>query len=869
MLLICTFKGSTSIFHFYLFSGSKAVESTFALLTETFKHIIDKSGSSTFDQLVSQLHDPSSDEPCRDQGYMELYCKLKEIKDLLRSHLIELQRASRSGWSTPEAKHRRAALLIWLTIQKVNVSTEQMTKLSDDVLGLIYDLLKSNDDVNVKHFKDLVSFIPSLKSNQLRYSGHYCSKMQASKRPSGCIFSEMVKSLYSYAKFLSNAGTNVKYVQTRYDLQKKLHMAKLNSINDDITSSTLEIKQSLHEFSTQLQTFIAENLATRFDALEKYFKALADFDRRKNQADVGYIKGKLKDFDKDIKSKEDKVAEKIRILVICSVSSATAELAQRTVELAQQIAAASNPFSWLTGGSDLNDVADRANAVAIAVVNEIRAVRVKIAFDKLAKRVDKLMKDFAKNAKYIKAVRTAIDKFDGYLNKNKQVDQNQLSEYVDEFLEAYNNYSPAVNKDSMDKYGALLEKFADESCDMIYAGGTLASSAVQDHVARKDYCLTINADIQSLMTSYNELYDFQFDMMETLAQVVKAHVAYVSAEQLSTQFEKPNIDDYKREKLALSQMSLNLLLVSRIHKIQLVRQFCNYVEYLNAGNQVVECKEALESLSDTSIDNLIALKLPRCSSTNVEEKMVSIPTQPSKDGDQAYIALDDLYSGRETYFKIPDSQWLLSNGWLFPGDEFGRVYYLEDMKIYLPDVSDASRSIRVEMTTSGSARLLPEINSTHYHLSDSETKIRYQYEDLFYRCSSGKVIPSPYDYCKNQDMSLCTISETKKKVISPSIFSPWKIKAEIFNKRDNSVYRRKIFATPVKVMADIKLCVMQTSDSYFGAPSLELTTGLKDRCCVQSVMNGNGTYWDEQKERCEPCPDGSRQAASGYYCYET
>ena len=84
------------------------------------------------------------------------------------------------------------------------------------------------------------------------------------------------------------------------------------------------------------------------------------------------------------------------------------------------------------------------------------------------------------------------------------------------------------------------------------------------------------------------MYDFQFDFMDSMAAVVRAHVAEKSATGLNDELGKlKSIQSDITNLVALRKFSLGMIITSRLHTLMAAVSYCSMLEYKNGGkNQV-------------------------------------------------------------------------------------------------------------------------------------------------------------------------------------------------------------------------------------------------------------------------------------------
>ena len=535
-----------------------------------------------------------------------------------------------------------------------------------------------------------------------------------------------------------------------------------------------------------------------------------------------------------------------------------------------------NPIQYLIGEYDAADALDRADDLSQASLDLIKQKKLGNHFWEASKMALKIKQDYLKNGYQLKEVRKVVDRF------FKMTNEDDFKNIPDEFLALYSGYTPMVNKDEIAKFMELLGNMVDEACDELSETSTM-TVIVAGGVADSGVCITIKSDLEGLEEIYSQMYDFQDDLMDSMAEVVKENLAYLSAGELITSFQESKVD--MNDAIKLKVMSVKMLVVNQIYKTKVITYYCNYLEYINGGVQPDVCKKALLLLDDASIDELISFNGKHLSCSNPHPHPFRIPTSKSKDGDTAFIDLDRLYSGKPTLFKIPDANWLAENKWIYSRDRFNHAFYLHDFQIFLPDIVTAhSRYIRVEIVSSSDiVQLQPGKEATRYYLQDKDiNKFNFDYKDALDSngCDADHLKRNPSDLCRDQNKNnkkstdACIREQTKAvRKIQPSVFSTWVIKA-YENHGDTLV--KPNFTTPAYVAANIKLCAKEIKgmnsciEKIHGncAKNAMRKKANKPVCC------GNNKYWNREKKNgngrlggCDECPSGSKRSITGTYCY--
>ena len=220
---------------------------------------------------------------------------------------------------------------------------------------------------------------------------------------------------------------------------------------------------------------------------------------------------------------------------------------------------------------------------------------------------------------------------------------------------------------------------------------------MQTTFAGLGHCLTTQGDISKMMEIFSKIYNYQFDLMETLATAVRAYQSQFFANRLDTRLRVTSEQDLSSEEddkaISLHQMMLSFYLIYRIHTLQVVVQHCNYLQFKNAGEMPSVCLSAMRTLEQRELSNLIAFQAGKC--TPESFKFVDIPTIKSDNDDStSWINMTRLYKGEEIPFQIPSFEWLVENNWITRADASDTAIYLSAFELFLPSDSPEKKRKR-------------------------------------------------------------------------------------------------------------------------------------------------------------------------------
>ena len=705
---------------------------------------------------------------CQTKHIATLSCPLKKTFSQLSTLVDEVKSAG--TWTGSKIRDLRTGTLVLFIVTGLNnfvyIKQSRIKRITQNVFKSVYTYSKLND---VRKMQRFINYMPTIDDLEYTTNGPCAQNMNNLKINIACLFKSSLREIYLFLNSQKGDERNTKIISTDLDSRELLRQARLEGISNSIETQTLEIKTDLLEFTDQIKQYFDNGLGQRFGALETYFKALATFDGNKAEADIGFINGRLKSFTDQIADILPDLKERMQAMIIGSITANAADLAQRIAQLVVTIATGSNPFD-----PEPADVMDAANEVAQSTVSLIKAVRLQTQFSKLTNLGIQIGTKFGQNYDYLIKVKAIVAGL-----REKKTTSN-LDKEIQIFLKNYTDYDPQVQKQDLTEYATTWEQFVEQACETLYAGGTVASAVVEAVFAGRGDCMKTAVQVQQIMEIYSEMYDYQFDFMETLATSARAYLAKIYSENLNTRIqsfetiERP--EDNTREILVLEETALSLFLLYRLHTLQAVDQHCNYLEYKSAGVRPKVCVDALKTLNSREIQKLIAYVPTGCPAETIQ--YVDIPIKPRNAADQGYINVTRLHGGKEVSFQIPNVRWLQRQKWITVADKKDTAFYVVKFELFLysEDSSDAGlRTVNVMSSARVPAYLFPR-RGFRYGLQP-HTTFTFEYQENAKSCRSS-FIDNPYSSSRPK---LCVISlhpsPSDDIQAYPSLFSVWRVKA--------------------------------------------------------------------------------------------
>ena len=606
-----------------------------------------------------------------------------------------------------------------------------------------------------------------------------------------------------------------------------------------------------------------ENLQTAVEGISKYFHGLATYDQAIAQADVTFLTDKLKEFDGKAKKLSAKVEKDIKDAMTALLVTQAAQVIEESTILGLKIAEHANPLKVIFGGVEAGDIYEQTAEVARSLQELARGSALMANLKKVYEDMSGLAKDFKDNADQISNLNDMVEA----IKKNKIED---IGFDADKFIKGYGDYTPKVSKARLAQNDALWAAFKGSTCDLLFGAQGVGASVSQGVVGGMLLCERLEGTLAEFAALRENIFDFQFDLVDSLARVVRGNVAKKLSQSITV----------SNDLLDASQLMLGFLMTQYRFQSH-ASLYCDKLEYLNQGEKITDCsvshgKKATICLpagffTNEDVDDIIACNPD--TTYDADERFVYIPTRPAFDGDTGYINLPSLAKGNSVTFRLPAQRsWLRKYNWL-AGEEF-LAPYVESFKLYLPlkeyktgNEKQHSRT-RIELTSvAGSS--FSETSNVVYNLPFQDSNYLTIYTQGYDRCPNGKEASNPYSLCNN----LPKICDTNTRVppitksIMPTILSTWKVKYTVESGQIDLTWNAPNPATNLLMIAKVKL-------RFLPNPNLKKKRVLwhhRDEfafgCCTGNTYR---LEWrDRQCVSCPSKPNGPTNSVSnlrGYYC---
>lgn len=629
-------------------------------------------------------------------------------------------------------------------------------------------------------------------------------------------------------------------------------------LNQKAIEEILHISQngavSLPEIAEYLMEEFDNALEDRFNDLKEYFKAAAEFNLDKAEADLGYIMQSLENFNQSANRLSTEVDDQVTDLLYTTMICIGIDVAEHYVKLGLSVAEACNPFKVVFNGGAATDILDAAAEFADAVVGALEAGS--LLRDGLVALRDTLYNvavGLDKNNNFLLFLKDLVENVDTSISPDEFED---MKEY---FFEHYRGYLPGVTKPELTRMSASWEIVTDEACNLLDDVDSTAGSACKTPIANNGLCWKTKIDIQTMIETYSEIYEYQFDFIETVAKYMQALTAYFAADQIGSDWTQlAQADTGEPDLLTRLQVMAGISYITYERKTwQTIEEYCDLLEYKEGGVRPRVCDGP-----NTDIASLTAHIPAKC---NAFRDFYDVPIRFTS-GDygevppretEGFLDLPKLFEGNEVSFKVPNGEWLVEHDWI-PEDVKDHALFVTKFEVYLP--------IETETVTSVQVTALPTTHNTISHDGKSyflapirERVYMYKEGKQNIPCSQTPLLPNPYTICVNdkpQDICVLTIDDQgdvfTRFPIYPSIYTLWKLKVSGYE--DVHPFST---ATELNIKLRLTMCSLDPrSQNEVQIP--RRTTA--SRCCT------NNDYYSPTDNACIGCPASSTSALHGYFC---
>ena len=724
------------------------------------------------------------------------------------------------------------AFRLQFLILKYN-NPEEFQSIFPNTAEQVTDLITKNLEeiftyINNERLDQLFELVPLVPGLDVIKSGCETTwKISDNLKKNLCLFWKAIIQFLVYVhSIIAQAKENAKVLNTNIDYPAFLKLTEIDRILEVVQNQETAL-QSLVQW---VEGEVFNTVTERFRGLRTYFRKVEAFNREKANADIGYINGQLERYGNRIGSLSTQLGSKLNEILKLAIAAVALEVAEDTVQIGLAVAVVMNPLEKIFGGSSFGDLGDRLAKLARTLTTVAALVRMTSSFNELKDKTESISSRFDRNAKFLENVRVLVQ------SVGEKTSSADFEARKQEFLGNYTDYTPQVDKPELTGMITTWENLIDASCDVILGTETFLAQGVVTYVRSTGLCDNTKVLAQEMFETYAEVYDFQFELIETLATYMGALTSLNAASNITGTYEELNRKANQGEDVVNDVKILTLVsfITYKTNIWEIIEAYCDILEYKAAGVRPTVCQGI-----SSNIANLASHVSPVC--RNVEANK-DIPTKPKLPGDRAFMDISKLYSGRRVAFKIPDGQWLVGHGWINSQDKDSAIT-VKKFEVFLPTVSETERMARVEARISGPNQYSPVLGGPNYIIAPEKNFIfeyregrgaqpcRKESEALTnpYSVPGGATLPK---ICPlNVDENIC-LELLQKTSLFPSIYAQWHVTV--------SGYESATVPDPATVpnlKVGVRLCILKPTRAFIETPAKKSLKPFLPRIRMRSKKN--------------------------------
>ena len=583
---------------------------------------------------------------------------------------------------------------------------------------------------------------------------------------------------------------------------------------------------------------LKEQLMNEFNNIQSHLKMMKTFDYKIGQANIEFVTNKLNLFEGKMESMEPKLDENINKLIESAVNT---EITLDTFDV--RLISTFNPLLDVLGKerSFTESLQSTADIVSM-ILNNAELVNVSSSLNALRSKAEEINNHFMMDSDFFKSINTII-----HTNSKTEI-ENTIKEFTKNNY--FTDFAPTVTKEELTITSGLWNNVVEASCQVILGEAGTSNDT-------KKLCQNLPEEIKQVFIMYEEMFDFQFELITTMASFIKTLISINSSNVLITEFatvSRLNSVDSAETDTTLSLIASLSYIVHRKHTSRVIDLYCNILEYSKGGNRPLECKGI-----ETDVQLLLANNIPECIS-EIRSFYYNVPTKPAFDGDIAYVNIKQLYSSQWVPFRIPNSEWLVDKKWI---QDYEKDYaiYVQQFEIYLP--TDLGEKVKIFHTLADTIanNVIKPAEGTDYIVTSNNLLVsEYQMGPAKVPCQLNKrKFQNPYTYCGESDVGeICGLSlPTSQQLIHQSIYSHWNLK--VVGAMNLTAPNP---ATDLDLVFGMKLCKVKNGIALIDFENFVKLQYVQP-CCPE------GQYRPNIEAACKDCPSDSYSALSGYYCEKT
>ena len=530
--------------------------------------------------------------------------------------------------------------------------------------------------------------------------------------------------------------------------------------------------------------------------ISSYFRGLARYDEGIANADVAFLQAELDKYETNIADIEKRLKNDFITAIALMVETASLNLAEDITLLIVTIAENSNPLGLIFGGTKPADIMLQSAKLANTATDVVKGTALLISLDNLASDSSEIGKAFNgenSNENQITCLKALVDKI-------RQNEADDIGADADKFVQEYSDYTPQTDRSRLARNNALWNAYKEATCAILEGEVGIAGSIPKAVAGGMLICEKLEGTLAQFFTLREEIFDFQFQLVDAIAKIVRGSIAKRLSESIRG----------KHDVLSGGELMIGFLMAQ--NRLQTHSSlYCDKLEYKQFGRRIEACSTVNGLFSKDNIDSLIAYT--DHSLYDQFERDVYIPTKARFQGDTGHIDLNSLGNGKEILFKVPvNNTWLQEHRWMLVGET--TVPFVESFKIFFPHIDYQTGShqqrttSRVTITSiagSSVSTVAPQ-TAPVYVLPKGHSTFVAVYEEGYATCSSNE-IDNPYSLCNNLP-KICDMSTRQAgESLLPTILSTWNLEYKLLKGSTTLKWDAPKSTTNLLIRAKVKLRV--------------------------------------------------------------
>lgn len=235
-------------------------------------------------------------------------------------------------------------------------------------------------------------------------------------------------------------------------------------------------------------------------------------------------------------------------------------------------------------------------------------------FDELKDKTISISDRFKNNSEFLENIRVLIT------SAGQDKSSTDFETRKQKFLTDYGCYDPKVEKPELTGMTTTWANLIDAACAVITDQKTALAQTTVAWVRSSGLCSKTKVLAQEMIATYEEIYDFQFELVEAMATYMRAETSLDAAASITAGYEESSAEEDQDESVVhdLKVLTMVSFISYKTNIWQITEAYCDVLEYKEGGARPSVCQGV-----NTNIANLVAHVSPSC--RNVEEYQ-DVPT---------------------------------------------------------------------------------------------------------------------------------------------------------------------------------------------------------------------------------------------------